>query len=284
MKNKTLLTTLTLLGLVVILIVVEFYFQSYLVGVVSNIAPKILMITVNIVIFIVVLLLFILTRKLFLSAKQEKIVEVQELYIGHLRELVKFIRSQRHDFVNHLQAVYVLLKTGEIEKAQKYIEELYQDVKITGEILRVNIPELSALLMVKTGVATARDISFVIEIESNLKMLKIKPIEINTVVGNLLDNAFEAVEFLKAKDKRVALKIFETSKWYVFQVGNTGYISQELLSKLFIPGFSTKPGGKNKGFGLASVKSVVEKNKGRIIVSSNKKRGIKFTVILPKGN
>lgn len=144
----------------------------------------------------------------------------------------------------------------------------------------VNIPELAALLLVKMGIASLKNISFTIEVESNLKMLRVKAIDLNTVVGNLVDNAFEAVESLASDKKTVALRIFETGKHFVFQTVNPGFIEKELRDKIFEPGFSTKPG--NRGIGLASVKSVVNKNRGKILVSSIKDRGTKFAVMFPK--
>ncbi|AFV11680.1 signal transduction histidine kinase regulating citrate/malate metabolism [Thermacetogenium phaeum DSM 12270] len=224
--------------------------------------------------------LLVMSRKLFLLERQEKFVKIQELYIGNLQELVRVTRAQRHDFVNHLQVIYALLRTGKIEKAQSYIENLYHDVRISGEILRVNIPELAALLLVKMGVASLKNISFTIEVDANLNMLRVKATDLNTVVGNLVDNAFEAVEPLNADKRTVVLRIFETGKYFVFQTVNPGFIEKELRDKIFEPGFSTRSG--NRGFGLVSVKSAVEKNRGKVLVSSFKDRGTKFTVLFPK--
>lgn len=94
------------------------------------------------------------------------------------------------------------------------------------------------------------------------------------------NKAFEAVEPLAADKRTVALRIFETGKHFVFQTVNPCFIEKELRNKIFEPGFSTKAG--NRGFGLASVKSVVEKNRGKILVSSFKDRGTKFTVLFPR--
>ncbi|HAA89049.1 MAG: Signal transduction histidine kinase [Thermoanaerobacterales bacterium 50_218] len=280
MKNKdNLLTILAILLIDAILVTLSFYFQR-LVEIGHVVSPELAVAVINAVIFVVVLVLLVISRKLFLLERQGKFVKVQELYIEHLQELVRVTKAQRHDFVNHLQVVYALLKTGQIGKAQKYIEDLYHDVRISGEILRVNIPELAALLLVKMGIASLKNISFTIEVDTNLKMLRIKPLELNTVVGNLVDNAFEAVASLAADKKKVTLRIFETRKHFVFQTSNPGFIEKGLRDKIFEPGFSTKPG--SRGIGLASVKSVVEKNGGKILVSSGKDRGTKFTVIFPK--
>lgn len=280
MKNRNnLFTIFVILLSAVVLVTLGFYFQR-LAESGHVVSSELAVVILNVVIFIMVPVLLVMSRKLFLLERQEKFVKVQELYIGHLQELVRVTRAQRHDFVNHLQVVYALLKTGKIEKAQRYIENLYHDVRISGEILRVNIPELAALLLVKMGVASLKNISFTIEVEANLNMLRVKAIDLNTVVGNLVDNAFEAVESLTVDKRTVALRIFETGKHFVFQTVNPGFIEKELRNKIFEAGFSTKPG--NRGIGLASVKSAVEKNRGKVLVSSFKNRGTKFTVLFPK--
>jgi sensor histidine kinase regulating citrate/malate metabolism len=278
-KRNNLFTLFVILLSAVVLVTLGFYFQR-LVEIGHTVSPELAVVIIDVVIFSMIPVLLVMSRKLFLLERQEKIVRVQELYIGHLQELVRVTRAQRHDFVNHLQAVYALLKTGRTEEAQRYIESLYHDVRISGEILRVSIPELAALLLVKMGVAALKNISFTIEVETNLNMLRVKATDLNTVVGNLVDNAFEAVESLPVDKRTAALRIFETGKHFVFQTINPGFIEKELRNKIFEPGFSTKPG--NRGFGLASVRSVVEKNRGKILLSSFKDRGTKFTVLFPK--
>jgi sensor histidine kinase regulating citrate/malate metabolism len=280
MEDKgNLFIILAVLAINALLVTIGFYFQR-LVEIGHRVSPELAVAVINAVIFVVVLVLLVISRKLFLLERQEKYAKVQELYIEHLQELVRVTKAQRHDFVNHLQVVYALLKIGQIEKAQRYIENLYHDVRISGEVLRVSIPELAALLLVKMGIASLKNISFAIEAESSLRELRVKPFELNAVVGNLVDNAFEAVELLAADERKVALRIFETRKYFVFQTINPGFIEEELREKIFEPGFSTKPG--SRGIGLASVKSVVEKNRGKILVSSSRVRGTKFTVIFPK--
>ena len=278
-RNNLFFSIFVILFSAVVLVTLGFYFQR-LAESGHVVSSELAVVIINVLIFSMVPVLLVMSRKLLLLERQERLVKVQELYIGHLQELVRVTRAQRHDFVNHLQVVYALLKTGKTEKAQRYIENLYHDVRISGEILRVSIPELAALLLVKMGIASLKNISFSIEVESNLNMLQVKAIDLNTVVGNLVDNAFEAVEPLSMDKRTVALRIFETGKFFVFQTVNPGFIEKELRDKIFEPGFSTKAG--DRGFGLASVRSVVEKNRGKILVSSFKDRATKFTVIFPK--
>jgi two-component system sensor histidine kinase AgrC len=142
------------------------------------------------------------------------------------------------------------------------------------------VPELSALLLVKSGVATARNISLDIDQQSDLSSLGIPPMTLITVVGNLLNNAMEAVENLDPDSKTVKLKIFEKAGLYVIQTKNPGYIPPEIKHKIFEPGFTTKAG--DRGVGLASVRYQVEKHNGLVLVSSHPENGTRFTVCYPR--
>jgi sensor histidine kinase regulating citrate/malate metabolism len=228
---------------------------------------------ISILVIITITSLIFLARNIFLVAKQRKMLDIQDFYIEHLNEMVRVIRSQRHDFINHMQVVYALMKTKKPERAEQYIEELCQNVRFNDGVLY-------ALLIAKEELAADKEISFKIKIDSDLVGLNVKPLDLITVLGNLLDNSFEAVEELPQEKKNVAIKIFQTSKHFVFQTANPGYIPKHLREKIFEMGFSTKS-GKNRGVGLASVASVVEKNSGRITVSSSEDSGTKFTVMFP---
>lgn len=43
------------------------------------------------------------------------------------QEMIKMLRRQRHDFVNHIQVVHAYLQIGKVEKALAYLEELAKD-------------------------------------------------------------------------------------------------------------------------------------------------------------
>jgi len=54
-------------------------------------------------------------------------------------ELVRVLRIQRHDFINHIQVIHALLQLGRVEKALTYIEDLAKDPKMVSEPLRMSL-------------------------------------------------------------------------------------------------------------------------------------------------
>ncbi|MFY9139339.1 MAG: Spo0B domain-containing protein [Thermacetogeniaceae bacterium] len=283
MKDRTLFNIIIPLGLAFLLVSLLMLSSFTLHNLISNplCLSEPLLLAMIIVLFVTIPVLLILTKNVFLLTKQQKTLEIQDFYIEHLSELVRAIRVQRHDFVNHMQVVHALMKTGRFDRAIEYIADLSHDIQITGEMLRVDMPELSALLLAKTDLARKKDILFKITVESDLKGLEIKPLELIMVVANLLDNAFEAVETLPEENRIVVLKITETAEYYCLQVKNPGYIPEEIKMRIFEMGYSTKE-GKERGTGLAAVKAVVEKNGGKITLQCSRDQGVTFTVRLPK--
>jgi two-component system sensor histidine kinase/response regulator len=103
------------------------------------------------------------------------------------------------------------------------------------------------------------------------------------VLRNLLVNALKFTDDFG----RIEMKAYQEGESVVFEIKDTGIgISEEDLPKLFTyqHHFSTQGTRKEKGTGLGLLlcKEFVEKNKGKISVSSRKGEGSVFKIILPK--
>lgn len=282
MKKDSLAKAIKILGLGVAFGVLGSYFRIFTLGIETAVSKGSIIIIILTIISLGMLLSLLITYNLFAFEKQERTMERQQLYIAHLQEMMQVIKAQRHDFINHLQVVYGLLQIGENNQALEYITDLYQDIQVSGEILRLAIPELIALLMVKMGVATARGISLSIAVESDLKELAVKPLDIAAIVGNLINNALEAVEGLDAEQKKVNIKVTENEHYFILQTCNPGYIAPEIRKLIFTSGFSTKQGSSERGLGLNSVENTVKKYGGKIVLDSHLEEEIGFTVCFPK--
>ncbi|MEN6463255.1 MAG: Spo0B domain-containing protein [Syntrophomonas sp.] len=271
---------LFIMGITVFLVVMGFHYQLLLESKMNVTSSNSIPIALLMVIMIGVVLSIILSGQMLSRKKQEQLLDSQQAYISNLQEMMQIIKAQRHDFINHLQVIYGLISLGQTDQVKEYMGRLYKDVQITGDIIHLAIPELSALLLVQISAATARNISFEIITESNLSSLTVPSLELVAVVGNLLNNAMEAVSDLEPERRTVKLKIFEKSGYFIIQTQNPGWIPLEIRDKVFEPGFSTKSETK-RGIGLASVKYQVEKYQGLVLLSSHQQRGTRFTICYP---
>lgn len=187
--------------------------------------------------------------------------------LNQIEDLNNILRSQRHDFLNHLQVVYSLIEMNEYKETSNYIERVYEDIKKVNRVLKTSNPAINGLLQAKQLDCEDRGILVELKIETRLEKLKVPSWEMCRVLGNLIDNAMDATE--ENRNKYLKIEILEESQEYRFVVKNNGKkIPEELISRIFEPGFTTK-GEKGQGMGLAISKGIIEKYGGNIAVNTN---------------
>ena len=193
---------------------------------------------------------------------------LEEAY-GQLEDLNATLRRQRHDFMNHLQVVFSLMELGDSAEAMKYVESVYGDIKKTGSVLKTAIPAVNALIAAKRQDCADRGIAFDVEIASGWRDLPVPGWEMCRVLGNLIDNARDALlEEADWPDKRVTLAVDETPGAFTFRVSNNGpAIPPPLQKSIFQMGFTTKSDGH--GSGLSIVREILEGYGGGIVVASD---------------
>ncbi|MFZ5639686.1 MAG: sensor histidine kinase, partial [Bacillota bacterium] len=202
--------------------------------------------------------------------------------LRHVEELLHTIRAQRHNFSHELQVVYGLLEVEAFQEAREYIRGSMAEIAATSEIIKTDNLGITALLQTKTGLAEAGKIKFNIEVKTSLQDLPLESRDASIIIGNLIDNALDAVKGLIPEQRRVDIVLARDLAGYVIDVKNCGpAIKPELIEKIFAPEFSTK--GEGRGMGLYSVKNLVEKYKGEIRVSSEPGCTC-FRVLIPHRN
>ncbi|MBC7346943.1 MAG: Spo0B domain-containing protein, partial [Clostridia bacterium] len=222
-----------------------------------------------------------LVKNLVRAAGQEAEVRAQAAQMANFGELLRAMRAQRHDFVNHVQALYGLIKAGSVAEALRYIEAVYGEVKQTSQVLQLGEPEMIALLHAKMGEAEAKGVRFTLRVDPQFRgVLALK--DLNRLIGNLVDNAVEAAEACGAGDRWVEVDLLAERGSYEIRVANAGEINEAVRRQIFEAGFSTKPAGKHEGMGLYVVRSLAERHGGRVAVESARGRTV-FTVSLPGG-
>ena len=190
------------------------------------------------------------------------------------------MRAQRHDFKNHLQVVYGLIGMGEYKEAQAYIERVYGDIQLVSRALKTASPAVNALLAAKAADCAERGIRMEARIRSAWQGLPLPGWEMCRVLGNLIDNAIDAMAGSATGKKQLLVETGEGLHDFTFRVFNTGSrIPPERLNDIFERGFTTKSEGR--GMGLSIVAEIMEENGGIIRVTSDG-TGTAFSGSLPK--
>ena len=211
---------------------------------------------------------------------KKEMEQLQESFT-HLRQLNFELRSERHDYLNHLQVVYGLLELQEYEELKEYLAPVYKEMMKTGKALKTSKPALNALLMAKMGEAESQGVDVYVEVKSDLKHLPLEVWQLCKVLSNLLDNAMTALKDVEG-EKKIEVDINETKESYVFQISDNGPgIPAQLQELIFKRGFTTKK-ESGHGMGLAIVTDILKENDGRIQVLSTQGKTT-FTVTFGKG-
>lgn len=200
--------------------------------------------------------------------------------VKYLEDFNKILRTQRHDYLNHIQVIYSLMELEEFEEARKYIEPVYKDIVKVSKALKTSKPAVNALLQAKLQMAEKNHIDMELEIKSDLKYLNMEPWEFCRVIGNIIDNGIFALK-LKSDNRYMLVEFSEDLQNIRINISNNGdSIPTEIINDIFKEGFTTK-NDKGDGMGLTIVKEIVENFSGTVTVTSNDIM-TSFEIILPK--
>ncbi len=110
----------------------------------------------------------------------------------------------------------------------------------------------------------------------------IKRTNLVTIIGNILDNGFEAVLSQKSKEKKVRLSMTDLGNDLVFEFDDSGPgIDPEMSQKIFTKGYTTKE-NEGHGMGLYLVEKAINRMSGSVSIGQSEFGGAAFTVIIPK--
>ncbi len=218
------------------------------------------------------------------SSFQDK-TELKKLMntISEVRDYSEGLRAQTHEYANKLYLLSGLLQLERYQDAFEFIQkestiQLHRNRILFNQIHDSNV---QAILLGKLGRASEKKIILEIDADSYVDPLPshIEVADIVTIIGNLIDNAFDAVAH--QIERKVAFSITGLGNDIIIEVTDNGKgITEDLLESLFSLGYSSK--GENRGYGLFNVKRIVESLGGTIEVSTERNGRSIFTVYLPK--
>ena len=207
--------------------------------------------------------------------------------LDSVRGLTDALRAQQHEFSNRMHTVAGLLELGESDEALLFLTDVGGAEAEFAESLRSRVasPLIVGLILAKAAVAAERGIALALTEDSWLGDLPVKSQALTTILGNLIDNAFDAVGGARppgAGPGRVTVTLLEDEDRLRVEVADNGPgIAAADLDSVFVDGYSTKPpaGSLRRGLGLALVHRLVQRLGGRISVAEGP--GAVFTVDLP---
>ncbi|MBO1335768.1 sensor histidine kinase [Streptomyces sp. VRA16 Mangrove soil] len=200
------------------------------------------------------------------------------------RGLIDALRAQDHEHANRMHTLLGLLELEMYEDAVEFVGEVVGDHRATSEQVteKIHDPLLAALLVGKATVAAERGVALWMSDRTLLPDRLIDPRGLVTAVGNLVDNALDAVA--GTPHARVEVELRAEGTTAVVRVRDTGPgIPEDRRDLVFADGWSTKkpPTHGKRGIGLALVRRLAERQGGRATVAEAEGGGAEFTVVLP---
>lgn len=202
------------------------------------------------------------------------------------RYLVDSMRANNHDFTNKLHVILGLIQMEMYSEATSYIQNItmVQRETISKVMNCINEPAVAALLIGKIARASELNVKFVLREGCYYSPTDISvPSEILvTVIGNLIDNAFESMNDMNYNgQKELLFGMYSNPGALLITTDDTGSgIEDGNIDRIFENGFSTK--GAGRGTGLYQVKNLVKNAGGKITVESQEGIGASFTVSFKK--
>lgn len=199
---------------------------------------------------------------------------------------VDALRAQNHEFQNKLQTISGLIQLQEYEGAVSFISQMAgaRHSRISFIARRIKNPSVGGILLGKSARCSELGIDFQIAPDSFCGPLdELDSISLVIIIGNLIDNAIEAV--LDLPHRRVDFGIYDESNRILVNVRDTGRgIDPEIIPRIFDLGFSTKTPTPDRGYGLYNVQARVDSMNGDIEVDSVPGEYTEFVVSLPNGS
>jgi PAS domain S-box-containing protein len=109
--------------------------------------------------------------------------------------------------------------------------------------------------------------------------LQCRVVQIEQVIVNLLNNAYDAIEIFKEKWIRIDYQL-KNKKLQIWVTDCGPGIPADILEKLMQPFFTTKSSGKGTGLGLSISKRIIEAHEGRLTYDGSS-GNTRFVVELP---
>ncbi len=170
------------------------------------------------------------------------------------------LRAQRHEFANRLHLLNGLLHSGHTEEAAQYVEELLGSGPLGSALPGIDAirdPFVQAFLAAKAASAREAGVTLTVGENTWVPGRLTLPVDVTTVLGNLVDNAIDAARTGAGEDKTVEVELLQDGSTLHITVADSGDgVAPDFVDEVFVEGRSTKPdsgipGGRGIGMALS---------------------------------
>ncbi len=251
-----------LLSIPVVNIIFILHYTRYLYGINAEFSYSLVILTLS-VMYSTLLVFYLFDKLTALLSERDALSEQvggQGRQTAGVNKKEEHIMSVRHDIINHMRVIQSLIRRGDPEAADRYIDELDLDFDGDDGLIDTGNTAIDILVSGKKSAARRLGIDFreKITVPEGLKLSNADAV---ILLGNLLDNAIEGCERAAAAEKRIRLTLKYRNNYLLCVVENTSNpvkIGRGALK-------TSKADADSHGIGLRNIKRIVNKYNGESV-------------------
>lgn len=200
-----------------------------------------------------------------------------------VKRVVDALRATTHEFKNKLHVILGMVEMEQYQQVRKYIGSVNDQVQgcISDTMNHISEPTIAALIIGKSQRCNELRIQWELSQASdfaNREQFDVHALVV--ILGNLLDNAMDALNTVDTEDRRLFVEIRDDEGPLQIVVRDNGPGIAE-PQRIFEKGYTTK--AESRGYGLFLLKEQVEKYGGVVRVNSTLGCGAEFIIQMTKG-
>lgn len=206
--------------------------------------------------------------------------------LTQIKQYTENLRVMRHEHANKLSTISGLIEIGDTQSALDLInsENIRKQQLIDFISSRIKLKQVAGILLGKY--ARSRELGIDLQFDPTCQLYdlsgQIEPNELSTVIGNLLDNAFEATIKNPDSNRVVSLLITDAGNDLVIEVSDNGCgISSDIVGTIFSRGVTSKHDSEGHGIGLYLINRYVTNAGGVILIDDAEPKGAIFSIFIP---
>jgi signal transduction histidine kinase len=250
-----------------------------------------------------------------LNYTDNKPFDEQVEQVRNMESITKIVGKIAHNLNNVITAIsgyseFLMFDAFLDDELRNYVEEIQRAVQRGTHLLQqlsvysgsriseyrtLDINEIVRDLHGEFEILAGESIDIVLHLEDDPYSLYIDPFQIERIIMNLFTNARDAISgsgTITFETKKITINgilqgdvgAIEPGEYVFLSVQDDGKgIDEETEKHMFEPFFTTRGKGKGKGLGLSTVSGIVELYGGALEVLTERDRGTRINVYLPRG-
>ncbi len=234
----------------------------------------------------IALLSFLYFKYMDFYSNVKETLSKTKLYNRTLNELVDNLRVMKHDYNNTLQAINGYIATNQYDKLKEHMKSITTDATKISNMesispLLINQPAIYGVIGNKYYIAKDKNISFHLEVLTDISTISFDFSALSKILGILLDNAIEASSKSSTKEINIKFTYNKLKNADMIEIDNT--ITDNLcidMNNIYKKGSSSKK--SKSGLGLWEVKKLISKRKNSQIFASVDQDFFSQTLVIEK--